>query len=385
MAIDHRIYLQQQAPDILGSITRGINTKRSLTELTRLKNAQEEEDRVRQIAKESVVAGPDGSTSLDQKRYLSELTKVNPLRAAQEGSTLRASEHQANLQKLQLHKERASMAAQILAAVKDQPSYERAVSDLVKSGIADPQDFPPVYDPSFVNTMAARTLTVKDQLDQQWKQQEFALKQRDSARKDSELGLKREEMKQKASSTKAAPTEGQKTTDREFAKDYNEWTSGGAELAASEIGKLDAVAKNLKAGKVTTGGLTGAFPDRITSSGVLKARADVQSTIMNSLRAILGAQFTEKEGDRVIKNTWNEADTTENNLARIERLVSDLKAKAAAKESKASYFAEHGTLIGYKPGQSSKQHDGGDTRVYNGVTYKRIGDNWVPQNRVGSE
>lgn len=143
-------------------------------------------------------------------------------------------------------------------------------------------------------------------------------------------------------------SDGFKALDKDFAKDHNDWTSGGAESARMEIQKLKDVANSLEKGNLTTGGLTGKFPDMMTSDAVLKARADVNSTVMNSLRAILGAAFTEKEGERVIKNTWNEADSTKNNLARIQRLAEDLESKAQAKDAKTGFFQESGTLAGFK-------------------------------------
>lgn len=142
-------------------------------------------------------------------------------------------------------------------------------------------------------------------------------------------------------------TKGDISVDQKFAPDYNEWTSGGGDVALNEINKLKGVADRLRSKEVTTGGLTGMFPDRITSEKVLSARADIESTIMKSLRALLGAQFTEKEGQRVINATWNEADTTENNLERVNRLVSDLESQAKAKNAKAHYFQQHGTLKGF--------------------------------------
>lgn len=152
---------------------------------------------------------------------------------------------------------------------------------------------------------------------------------------------------------KAKDNEGQKTLDRQVAKEYQEWTSGGQKTAQSEINKLKSVADKLRNKQLTTGGLTGMFPDRVTSNEVLGARADVESTVMNSLRAILGAQFTENEGKRIIQNTWNEGDSTANNLARLDRLVNDLQSKAQDKSQKASYFEQQGgTLKGFKAGQS---------------------------------
>jgi hypothetical protein len=198
----------------------------------------------------------------------------------------------------------------------------------------------------------------------------------------------------KAANAKATTPKGsvgQQAVDRDFAKDYNEWTSGGAQGAKTEIQKLRNVAAALRNKEVTTGGLTGMFPDRMTSASLLRARSDVQSTIMNSLRAILGAAFTEKEGERVIKNTWNEGDSTENNLARVERLANDLEAKARDKDAKAKYYEQFGSLQGFQgitqggqglipqergllPKQAAQTQP--QTKVINGVTYRKVEGGW---------
>lgn len=169
-------------------------------------------------------------------------------------------------------------------------------------------------------------------------------------------------------------TDGEKVVDKEFAKEYNDWTSGGGESARNEITKLKNVADNLRTGAVTTGGMTGMFPDRMTTKETLSARADVESTVMNSLKAILGNAFTEKEGQRIIKATWNESDTTENNLARIERLVADLESKANAKDEKSMYFSENGTLKGWKPSGRSSIAGGNKTRQNSGEAFAAPSD-----------
>jgi hypothetical protein len=177
--------------------------------------------------------------------------------------------------------------------------------------------------------------------------------------KERELSLKETESNNALASKTKNLTEAEKVVDKEFAQEYNAWTSGGAKSARLEIDKLKGVADSLRKQEVTTGGLTGVFPDRITSNRVLKARADVESTVMNSLRAILGAAFTEKEGQRIIKATWNEADSTENNLARLDRLVSDLENKASDKNNKARYLEANGTLKGYQMNSSAIASEGG--------------------------
>lgn len=159
---------------------------------------------------------------------------------------------------------------------------------------------------------------------------------------------------------------GQKELDKQAAKEYQEWSSGGAKIAQSEINKLKETLNKLESGGVTTGGLTGLFPDQLTSNKVLSARSNIQSSVMGSLRALLGAQFTEKEGERVIKNTWNEADSTENNIARVKRLVGDLENKAADKNQKAQYFQENkSSLKGFesKPSENTKSASSEDDKA----------------------
>lgn len=162
-----------------------------------------------------------------------------------------------------------------------------------------------------------------------------------------EEGALNRDAKLKAKGAKGG--EGLKTLDRTFAKEYDELSSGALTSAVAEVKKLERVFNNMKRGKVKTGGLRGMLPDRMTPAELLSARADVHSTIMNSLRPILGAQFTEKEGQRVLAATWNEADSTENNMKRVERLYKNLEARAKEKQRKMDYFEDNDmSLAGFK-------------------------------------
>lgn len=141
-------------------------------------------------------------------------------------------------------------------------------------------------------------------------------------------------------------TEGQRAVDKDFAKDYNEWSAGGAKTARSEIEKLKGVADKLRQDKISLGRENALIPDLLADYDRLGARADVQSTVMNSLRAILGAQFTEGEGKRIIANTWNENESEENNLARVDRLIKDLENQANDKDTKARLYERTGSIRG---------------------------------------
>lgn len=170
----------------------------------------------------------------------------------------------------------------------------------------------------------------------------YKMEQDKLARKDA-LSAK---MDVKKAETELRGTEGQRAVDKDFAKDYNEWTAGGAKTARSEIQKLKAVADKIRANKVSLGRENALIPDILADNDRLGARADVQSTVMNSLRAILGAQFTENEGKRIIANTWNENESEENNLARLDRLAQDLENQANDKDAKARLFESTGSIKG---------------------------------------
>jgi hypothetical protein len=292
MPADHSIYLNMKAPDIAGGITRGLQTGMNMRQMADQRDMQQKKLADQDAMKKAYAMG----------------VQTNP-----DGTT----------------------------------TFNQgiAMSEMAK------------INPEMASKMYQNQQANKFQQDKFL--QEKTNRNQDVEFRKNKLDLERRRLRidEKAAKEKSKNTGfsvGQKKVDQEFAKDYNEWTSGNSEIARSEINKLQSVSEKLKNGSVTTGGLTGMFPDQVTSNEVLSARSDVQSTVMNSLRAILGAQFTEKEGDRIIKNTWNEADSTENNLARINRLVSDLTAQAEAKDAKAQYFKETGgTLKDFSQKQSS--------------------------------
>jgi hypothetical protein len=254
-----------------------------------------------------------------------------------------------------------------LMSIKDpaaaQTEWTTFRTNLINNGLARPQELPEQFE-------AARPMVGFYHTKHQQNQQAINL---DRETKEAQLARTRAETsKFKADAAKAANaphlnlTDGQKALDKDFAKDHNEWTSGGSKVARSEISKLRGVVQRLTSGQVSTGGMTGVLGDRFTSDNVLGARADVQSTVMNSLRAILGAQFTEKEGERIIRNTWNEADSTANNVTRLERLIGDLENRANDKDEKSRYYEQNrGSLAGYRgaaPAYASQPANGGNQR-----------------------
>lgn len=158
-------------------------------------------------------------------------------------------------------------------------------------------------------------------------------------------------------------TEGQQALDKAFAKDYSDFAAqGGIASLDKNIGKLKDVQKMLKDGDYNlTGAGLGMVPDfirNITHEKSIAARDSVESVIQQSLRQILGAQFTEKEAERLIQRSYNESLTEEENAKRLGQTIKELEAMGKAKEKAARYFEKKGTLAGFKadlPSQESSK------------------------------
>lgn len=361
--IDNSIYANQTTPDFLGSFEKGMKLREMHTQRKEKDAENQKKKAIESAFAKALTQSPDGSIKFDQNAVVKGIADAGYSTSAYETqNSLQKQAFENEQQKWNKIKQQNEMTGQLLNGVVDQATYDAAKAQAQRYGM-DISQLPPQYNPAFINQAKQQVLTVQQQLDNQFKERGFEYGQKKDERafgiqEKHNANIEKQQLfdnkiKLATLDNTLKSNDGQKVVDKEFAKDYNDWTSGGAKSARSEIAKLKNVVSNLKDGIVTTGGLTGMFPDRMTSDNLLQARSDVQSTVMNSLKSIMGASFTEKEGERVIKNTWNEADTTANNLARLQRLVDDLENQANDKDSKAAFFKNtKGTLSGYDPASS---------------------------------
>lgn len=202
-------------------------------------------------------------------------------------------------------------------------------------------------------------LKMKSTIDNQNKIQLMLMEQKF---KEKEKALDREAKKG------SAKIEGFSALDKDYAKDYNDWTTSGMSTLEKNLKSLEEARDALKTDPSLTGGTTGMFNDRVTADRVLKQRQKVNSAIQGGMKATLGTAFTEKEGERVLKNAYNEAASPETNLGSLDAAIADLRAKGKANEAKARYFEKNGTLNGFQAPvsnviQSEKQSNGGKTIV----------------------
>lgn len=158
-------------------------------------------------------------------------------------------------------------------------------------------------------------------------------------------------------------TAGQEALDREFAKELAAFQTGGGADQAKQLAQLGDVVKALggakdeKTGKPIKGeNVTGNWQGLMNTlglSGVVTPRSAavrerVEEVVQRSLRAILGAQFTEKEGERLIARAYNPYLDEKENLVRVSRLFKQLDSAMKSKADAAAHFEKNGTLTGWK-------------------------------------
>jgi hypothetical protein len=149
-------------------------------------------------------------------------------------------------------------------------------------------------------------------------------------------------------------TEGQKTLDRDFAKEYSDYVAGGGSSQVDKILQdlkkvedLLASDKNITGIKVSAadalGTLSALYPDAATAKDL------AGGVIQSNLRAILGGQFAQKEGEALLARAYNPAQPQKDNLSRIKNLRKQIETAATAKRRAVEYWeANEGTLAGFK-------------------------------------
>ena len=139
--------------------------------------------------------------------------------------------------------------------------------------------------------------------------------------------------------------------DKKFAAEYNDFMLGGFADAEKGLSQLEEVKAGLESGEFNlTGWRVAGTPDFVkvvTDPEALDARDKVEEVVQRNLRLILGAQFTENEGKRLIARAYNPALEEKFNVARVDRLIKSMASSLAAKRSAANYFQMNGTLKGW--------------------------------------
>jgi hypothetical protein len=149
---------------------------------------------------------------------------------------------------------------------------------------------------------------------------------------------------------------GQSELDKAFAKDLNDWENRGkgeytgnmTKLAEAETA-LQNMVTSKKDPRGVMGGAYGVMPDFAKNTSSRDLRDKVHGAVQGALKATLGSQFTEKEGERIMARAYDESQPPDINLARVQKEIAKLKSDASSLERQGGHFRQHGTLTGYSP------------------------------------
>lgn len=146
-------------------------------------------------------------------------------------------------------------------------------------------------------------------------------------------------------------TKGQDAIDQAFGKEYVDFkASGGFADIDKQLDQLRHVSSRLEKENLT-GPFVGTIPDAslpYLNPDAQAAQDAVEEVVQRNLRLVLGAQFTEKEGERLIARAYNRKLSGTENKKRVDRLIKQIETAAKAKQEAAEYFEENGTLKGFK-------------------------------------
>ncbi len=147
-------------------------------------------------------------------------------------------------------------------------------------------------------------------------------------------------------------TPAQKAIDTKFAEEYTQFqTAGGYTDVQKGIGQLNEALKALASSNNLSGPIVGGTPDSVlkfTNPDAIAVREKVEEVVQKNLRLVLGAQFTEKEGERLIARSYNPNLSEAENTQRLSRLITQIQGAAQAKMAAIKYYEENGTLQGFQ-------------------------------------
>jgi len=152
-------------------------------------------------------------------------------------------------------------------------------------------------------------------------------------------------------------TVGQEKMLEETAKDLAPWGTGGKQQAEANLATYDNLITGLTSGEITTRGFADLTPQALGVDDTLRqllnptgqnAVDNVRRVIFQGLKDTLGAQFTQREAERLVAASYNPALPEEMNIARLQDARDVLADVIAAKNDLYAHISAGGTMGDYK-------------------------------------
>lgn len=122
--------------------------------------------------------------------------------------------------------------------------------------------------------------------------------------------------------------------------------------AGLSVQQLNQIADSLEKTDTATGPILGLLPkvlrDVITPQGA-SLQDSAERIVQGGLRATLGGQFTQAEGDRFLARAYNPRLDEKQNAANMRTIAREIAAMQLDKKNALAYFQSNGTLEGFVP------------------------------------
>lgn len=150
---------------------------------------------------------------------------------------------------------------------------------------------------------------------------------------------------------------GFKKADEKIQEGYAEYIQSGRNDVVQNISSLESILKEISENPNLGFRSVATFiPDAVAGDEIIDAfnldlgdiRDRIRGVAYQTLRATLGAQFTQREGERLVGTYFNPRLTDAQNIQRLNDFVNRLKEVKAAQEEVYDYYADKGTIRGFK-------------------------------------
>jgi hypothetical protein len=153
---------------------------------------------------------------------------------------------------------------------------------------------------------------------------------------------------------KAPLTPEQKKFAEEAGKGAYSWNQGGQQVAQENINTFSKVLSDLESGQIDTRTLGEFIPlggdwwrSAINPTGQ-QALDNIRGVIFQGLRETLGAQFTQKEGERLVEASYNPKLSEADNIARLKPALERMQATFEAKNALTQHIMDGGSVRDYQ-------------------------------------
>jgi hypothetical protein len=152
-------------------------------------------------------------------------------------------------------------------------------------------------------------------------------------------------------------TPGQEKMLEATATDLAPWGTGGKQQAEANLATYDKLITGLASGDITTRGFADLTPQALGIDDTFRqlinptgqdAVDNVRRVIFQGLKDTLGAQFTQREAERLVAASYNPALPEEMNIKRLQDARNVLADVIQAKNDLYQHIAEGGTMANYQ-------------------------------------